>query len=244
MARPDETVPEAATNRDPERSAEGEEALRAAIAEHGDQYAAAVDHTDELEDLLTTTAIVIASAEDEDVEYVRDSMVSLVQAADGLSTEGAATLADGVGENGEELAAAMDAVVRLQRDGHLDTFVTLAEAFSESLSPDDAQVLATAIEDNGDEFAGALETVLELEREDDLEDLVDTAKTLSGVSVDEDAVAGMNRFLASVGEAELESEPIGPLGLLRSMWDADVRAGLGYLVTLLRGTGRRVRGEQ
>lgn len=241
MAEPQRSVPEAATNREPPRPADGEEALRAAIEAYGGEYADAAEYTDELEDVLRTAIVVLASADEADVEHVTDSLVALVNAADGISTEGTVALAEGVGENGAELAATLETLVELQRDGHLDTFVTLAEAFSESLSPEEAEHLAETIHDNADEFAGALDSVLELEREGDLDDLVATAQTLSALDIDENAVAGMNRFFGAIGDAERDAESMGLLGTIRSLGNADVRAGLGYLIALLKAQGKRLR---
>lgn len=247
MAEPQREIPDSATNREPDRPEDGEAALRAALAEHGGEYADAIDHTDELDDLLTTAILVVASADEEDVDRVTDSLVALTNAGDALSTDQTVALAEGIGENGDELAETLDTVVRLQREGHLDTFVALAEALSESLSPAETDRLAQTIRENGDEFAGALDSVLELERKDVLDDLVDTATTLSKLDLDEDAVAGMNRFMAAIGEAEREtrreSQSVGVVGLVRSLGSDDVRGGLGYLVALLKAQGKRLRND-
>ena len=144
----------------PDRSA-GEEAIRAAIAEHGEDVASAIEHTDEIGEVLDLAILTIASADDDEVDYVTDSIVNLVQAADGLSTEGSVALAEAVGESGEELTHALEMVVRL---------------------------------------AGA------------------------------------------VGAAEQDAEPVGVLGFVRGATSAEGRAGLGYLLEVLRALGRGGRG--
>ncbi|WP_135819635.1 DUF1641 domain-containing protein [Halostella litorea] len=246
MAEPRDAYPETATKggRDEGGDAEGEAALRAALAEHGEDLAGVVGTTDEIDDLLTTAILVIASADDEEVQHVTESTANLVKAADGLSTDGAADLAAELGDSADDLAVTLDTVLELQRAGHLDDLVTIATAFSESLSPGEVEELATTLEDNGDELVGALDVVLELQREDQLEDLVTLAKTFSAIEADADTVRGLNTVLAAVGEAERESEPVGVLGLFRKLRGRDARAGLGYLVSLLKAQGRRLRNDR
>lgn len=245
MADPRDAYPETATKggRENGTTAEGEAALRAALAEHSEALAGVVETTDELDDLLTTAILVIASADDEDVQHVTESTANLVKAADGLSTDGTAELATDLGEHADDLSVTLDTVVQLQRQGHLDDLVTIATAFSESLSASEVEELATMLEDNGDELVGALDVVLELQRDDQLEDLVNLAQTFSAIEADADTVRGLNSVLAAVGEAERTSEPVGVLGLVRQLRTRDARAGLGYLVSLLRAQGRRLRND-
>ena len=172
----------------------GEAALREALAEHGEEVAGALDHADRLGEAIDAAVLTVASADDDEVEYVTESIVSLIRAVDGLSTEGAATLAGIVGENGEEAASALETLLRLERDGSLDDLVALAEAASE-------------------------------------------------LELDDDAVCGLNRLLGAVGEAERGAEPVGLLGALRSIRTPEGRAGLGYLLEIVRAQGRSLRGR-
>lgn len=193
MAEPSESYPESATHgsrADREGDGEGEAALRAALDEHGGDLAAAVQRTDELSELLTTAILVIASADEDELEHVTESTANLVEAADGITTAEAADLAGDVGENAGDLAT-------------------------------------------------VLETLLELEREGHLEDLVALSKQLSALEMDDDAIAGANTLLSAVGAAERQSEPVGLLGALRALRGADARAGLGYLVGILKAIGRQ-----
>ncbi|MFB6309921.1 MAG: DUF1641 domain-containing protein [Salinirussus sp.] len=195
MSEPTDTYPDEATLGGTERSTgEGEAALRAALDAHGEELAAAVERTDAAGDLIETALLMVASADEDEVEYVADSAANLIRAADGLSTDGAATLAADLGDNAEDLSEALELVLELQREGHL-------------------------------------------------EELVDLARTLSAIEVDADAVEGLNTVIAAVGEAEREHEPVGFLGLLRGLRAPDARAGLGYLLSLLRAQGRRLRSE-
>lgn len=243
MAKPTDSYPKTATNgaRKETPDLEGEEAVRRAVREHGDELAAVLDRTDEASDAVATTILMLASIDEAELDYVTESTVNLVEAADGLTTESAAELADDVGKNASELSAALETVVELQRAGHLDDLVTIASAFSDSLSPADVEKLAATMEENGTDVVEAFDIVLELQREGRLEDLVALAETLSTLDVDDDTAEGIDTVLSAVAEAQREARPIGLLGLVGELRTADARAGLGYLVALLKAQGRRVR---
>lgn len=242
MANPQREIPEAATNREPDRPESGEEALRAALAEHGGDYADALDHTDELQDALATAVLVVASADEEDVDRVTDSLVSATNAAEALTTEESVALAEHIGENGGDLAQTVDVAARLQREGHLETFVTIAETFSEDLDEAERDELVSIIEDGGaGDLVAAVDAVTTLQRDGHLEELVDLAGTLSTLDVSDQTAAGLNDALSAVGEARQTAEPIGPLGAVRALTSADGRAGLGYAVAVLKSLGQSIR---
>jgi uncharacterized protein YjgD (DUF1641 family) len=169
----------------------GEAALRAAIDEHGEEVAAVLERSDEATELLDTVVLMIASAEEEDVEYLANALSSLVRTADGAATEETVALAEYVGEHGAEATETLDKLLELDRQGTLD-------------------------------------------------DLLELGETLSDIDVDDDSVETLNRLLASVEEAEAEAEPTGVLGAVGAVRGRDAKAGLGYLVALLRATGRRL----
>lgn len=246
MAKPQESYPEAATNGARKRTPdpENEVELREALDRHGDQLAAAVENTDALEDVLTTAILVVASADQEDIDRVTRVTGSLVDAADGVGTAETADLAEVVGDNADELAETLEVVLDLQREGHLDDLVTLAAAFSESLSPAEVEELATILEADGAELVDALDAVLDLQREGQLDDLIDTAKALSTVDVDRDTAEALDTVLSAVGDARRSrrrSDPPSVVGLAKALVSRDARAGLGYLVALLKALGQRVR---
>jgi uncharacterized protein YjgD (DUF1641 family) len=193
MARPTDSYPESATHglRTDRSDGEGRQRLEAALDEHGGDLAAAVESTDELSEALTTAILVAASADDEEVEHVTDSTANLVRAVDGLTTAEAASLAEDLGAEADELAETLEMVLELHREGHL-------------------------------------------------EDLIELAKLASALDLDEDAIEGLNTVLGAVGEAQRESEPVGLLGMLGGLRDRDARAGLGYLLALVRAQGRRI----
>jgi|AntDeeMetagen192_2_1112575.scaffolds.fasta_scaffold00044_10 uncharacterized protein YjgD (DUF1641 family) len=245
MAEPTDSYPETATNRARKNGdagdGDGQAAIQDALATNGEPLAALINRGDEFENALETAILVIASADDEELDEITDSTANLVAAAEGLSTDGTATLATDLGENADDLSKSLETIVTLQREGHLDDLAALATAFTDSLSPDDIEALSTMLSENGPELVDALDTVLELQREGQLEALVGTATTLSAIEIDEDAVQGMNDFLGAVGEARRDSEPVGLRGTVRRLTSRDLRAGLGYLLALLKAQGRRLR---
>jgi uncharacterized protein YjgD (DUF1641 family) len=239
MAKPADGYPETATNgaRKNRDDGEGEAALRSALAAHGDDLAEAVERTDELEDALTTAILVASTADDAEVEHVTDATANLIAAADGISTDGTADLAAEVGENADDLGEALQTVLALQRSGTLDDLVALADA----LSAEEAARLAAMLDEDGAALVDALDRVLALQREGALDDLLDLAETASALEMDAETVRGLNSLLGAVGDAGRESEPLGPLGALRQLWSRDARAGIGYLVAVLKAQGRRLR---
>ncbi|ERG96133.1 DUF1641 domain-containing protein [Haloquadratum walsbyi] len=216
-------------------------ALTAAIETHGEDLAAAIEHTDQISDALTTAIIVLSTADEEEIDYITDSASNLIQAADGFSTEGSAELATELGKNADDLSESLDTVVSLQRDGQLDDLAMIATAFADSLSSEEVEELSTMLETDGAEIVNALDLVLELQREGQLKQLLDLAQTLSVLEVDEDTARGLNQLLQGVSEAQRESEPVGLFGVLRQLLGADARAGIGYFISILKSQGRRLR---
>lgn len=128
MANPQQDYPEEATKGGHDGSTgEGEAALRAALDEHGEEIAAALDRTDEIDDLLVTAILVIASADDEEIENVTESVSALIEAGDGLATAETADLATTLGENADELSDALDLLLDLQREGDLEELLDTAQ---------------------------------------------------------------------------------------------------------------------
>lgn len=245
MAKPASAVPDEATNSArPSETGDGEAALRDVIDRHGEQLAAALEQTDEIGDLFEMAVLMIATADEDELEYLTDSSANLIDAADGISTAETAELAADVGANADELAAALDTVVELQRAGTLDELVTIATMLSDSLSPEEVEDLATVLEENNEEMIEALDVVLELQRDGHLSELIALAKPLSTVEIDADTAAGLNTMLSAVGAAQRNAEPIGILGLVGRLRSRNARAGLGFLAELLTGLGRRLRRDE
>jgi len=183
MAEPTEGYPAEATNAAAKArtNGEGQAALEETIDRHGEDLAEVLDEIEHLDDLLTTAIIVLASVDEQEVEHVTDSASNLVTAADGLSTEEVADLAADLGEDADDLAAALDVVLELQREGNLEGLVNLAKAFSElEVDPDAVDGLNALLGAVGD-----------AQRETEPESLLDTLKKLRSA----DALAGVNYLL-------------------------------------------------
>lgn len=227
MAEPTEEYPESATLGADEGTDGTPEALREALADHDESLAAAVESTDDLEALLRTAVIVVASADEAELEHLSESVGNLVDAADGLTTDESAALAQDLGENADDLAA----------------LLTVAAALGDSLSSAEVAQLASMAEENGSDLVEALELLLELHQEGTLTELVDLTETLSALEMDDETVDGLNTLLGAVGEAQQESESRSFSGMVADLRSADFRAGVGYLLSVLTALGRRARSE-
>ncbi|WP_136592288.1 DUF1641 domain-containing protein [Salinigranum halophilum] len=192
------------------------DSLEAAIAENPDAVAAFVRRLDAVNELLDVVALGTSALEDDMVAELAGTAATLAEAGDGLATDETVRLAALVGENGDELAASLETLVELQRAGTLDELVGLVDAVS---------LLTAALEDD---------MVTELAR---------TGSRLGEVAdeaADPDAVRGLTRLVRAVSDAETTgSEPVGPVGLVKSTRDPEVQAGLGYLLALARAVGRQ-----
>jgi uncharacterized protein YjgD (DUF1641 family) len=192
------------------------DSLEAAIAENPDAVAAFVRHLDAVNELLDVVALGTSALEDDMVAELAGTAATLAEAGDGLATDETVRLATLVGENGDELADALETLVTLQRAGTLDELVGLADALT---------LLTAALEDD---------MVAELAR---------TGSRLGEVAdeaADPEAVRGLTRLVRAVGDAEtVEHDRVGAVGLLRATRDPEVQAGLGYLLALARAVGRQ-----
>lgn len=171
--------------------------------------------------------------------------------------KGEAALREALDERGEDLAAAVEATDELSdvlatavlvvASADEDEIAHVTESTAnllqaaDGLSTEETAALARQVGTNADDLATVLETLLAVEREGHLDELVGLARQLSALEVEPEAVAGANTFLAAVADAERDAEPVGLLGALRELRTADARAGLGYLVAILKAQGRRVR---
>jgi uncharacterized protein YjgD (DUF1641 family) len=192
------------------------DSLEAAIAENPDAVAAFVRHLDAVNELLDVVALGTSALEDDMVAELAGTAATLAEAGDGLATDETVRLAALVGENGDELADALETLVTLQRAGTLDELVGLADALT---------LLTSALDDD---------MVAELAR---------TGSRLGEVAdeaAEPEAVQGMTRLIRAVGDAEtVEHDRVGAVGLLRATRDPEVQAGLGYLLALARAVGRQ-----
>jgi uncharacterized protein YjgD (DUF1641 family) len=187
------------------------EALESAVADHPEVVARLLAQLDATDELLAVL---------EDGANVSSVVADDAPPADaGDGTAGREAVDAVLAEEGDDLAAALATLADLQRTGTLDELVGLT----------DAVTLGTAALDD--------EMVVSLAR---------TGAALgevADVAGDPDTARGVRTLLGALGDATdaAEIRPVGPLGLVRSLWNADVRVGLGYLVAVARHLGRRLR---
>lgn len=105
----------------------GEAAIQAAIDTHGEDIAAAITHSEDVKNLIDTIVLVLASANDQDVESITRSLSNLIATGDALATTDTPELAAAVGENAMGLASALETLVRLEENGSLEDLAELAE---------------------------------------------------------------------------------------------------------------------
>ncbi|MFC5279232.1 DUF1641 domain-containing protein [Halorubrum rubrum] len=188
--------------------------VREAVAENPEAVAALLERSGQLSTLLDALALVEDGLDDETVESVASDATTLGLAATELADGETVELGAAVGENGGELADAVRRIARLQRTGTLDRLADVADAVA---------LVTDATDDDMVETVAATGT--------SLGELADTA-------TDDEVRRGLVRLLEGVGAAGAEEAgPIGPVGLLGALRDPEVKAGMGYLVSVARGIG-------
>lgn len=201
---------------EPETSAECPD-LEELVAENPEEVARFIERLDVVNDLLDTADLATAAMDDRMIQELAGTGTNLGAAADGLATEEVAALGEATGENADDLADAIETLARLQRSGTLDDLTALADI---------AALASSAMDDKMVTDLAATGT--------SLGEVADTA-------ADDDVARTLESLLAAIGEAGSEpSKPIGPIGLLRSLRDADIRAGLGFFLSLAKSTGRAI----
>ncbi|OYR44336.1 MULTISPECIES: DUF1641 domain-containing protein [unclassified Halorubrum] len=196
--------------------------LEAAIEENPEAVAEFVERLDAVNELLDVLSLGENALDDEMVRELSATGATLAESADGIATDETVGLAAAVGENGDELREALETLTELQRSGALDELAELAQVGS----------LATAALD--DEMVTSL---------------AGTGAALGEVAqtaADDDARDGVKTMLDGVGAAHRsDPEPVGALGLARSIRDPEIQYGLGYVLAVSKAIGReRADGER
>ncbi|SFR34835.1 Uncharacterized conserved protein YjgD, DUF1641 family [Halogeometricum rufum] len=194
--------------------------LERAIEENPEAVARFVERLDVVNELLDVVELGSGALEDDMVAELTGTAATLAEAGDAAATPETVRLAAAVGENGDELSEALETLVELQRSGTLDDVVALADVVS----------LAS----------GALE-------DDMVAELASTGSALGEVvdeASDPDTVRGLTVLVRAVGRAsdpDDPPEPIGLRGVIRALRDGDVRAGVGYFVSIAKSVGASLR---
>ena len=196
--------------------------LEAAIEQNPETVAQFVERLDAVNELLDVLSLGENALDDEMVRELSATGATLAESADGIATDETVALAAAVGENGDELREALETLTELQRSGALDELAEVAQVGS---------LLTAALDD-------------EMVRS-----LAGTGSALGEVAqtaADDDARDGVKAMLEGVGAAHRsDPEPVGALGLARSVRDPEIQYGLGYLLAVSKAIGReRADGER
>jgi uncharacterized protein YjgD (DUF1641 family) len=191
------------------------DALASAIEENPEAVAEFVKRLDAVNELLDVVSLGTEALDDSMVTELTGTAATLGEAADGAATQETVKLAEAVGQNGGDLADALQTLVDLQRTGTLDDLVEAAHAIS---------LLSEALDD---------EMVVQLARTGSrLGEVADTA-------AEPETVRGIQTLLHAMGDAgDPANRPRpGVLNLAKSVRDPEVQKGLGYLLALAGGIG-------
>ena len=189
--------------------------LESIVAENPEAVAAFVERLDAVNEVLDVVALGEGALTDEMIVELAGTASTLAESADGIATDETVALAEAVGANGGELREALETLVELQQSGALDN---LAEV---------AQVGSLATDALDDEMVRSLASTGSA-----LGEVTDTA-------ADEDVRDGATTLLDGVGAAQRsDPEPVGALGLARSVRDPEIQYGLGYVLAISKAIGR------
>jgi uncharacterized protein YjgD (DUF1641 family) len=198
------------------------ESLERAIEENPEAVATFVRRLDAVNELLDVLALGSEALDDGMVAELTGTAATLAEAGDGLATEETVRLSASVGQNGDELASALETLVELERSGTLEDLESLAETVSlASGALDDDMVVSLA------RTGSALGEVADVAAE---------PETVRGIQT-------LLRGVGDAGEGQDELTPVGAVGLVRALRDPEVKAGMAFLVALARGVGREIERE-
>lgn len=189
--------------------------LEAAIERNPEAVAEFVERLDAVNELLDVLSLGENALDDGMVRELSATGSTLAESADGIATDETVALAETVGENGDELREALDTVLTLQRSGTLDELAEIAEVGSLATAALDDEMV-TSLAGTG----AALGEVAQTAAKDDTRD-------------------GVKAMLEGVGAAHRsDPEPVGALGLARSIRDPDIQYGLGYVLAISKAIGQ------
>jgi len=191
------------------------EELTAAIEENPEAFATFIRNLDTVNELLEVADLGTSAMDDEMVTELARTGERLAESADAAATDETVALASAVGENGETLGEAIEALARLQQSGALDDVVELAELASLATSAMDDEMVAS--------LAGTGSS---------LGELADTAAK-------DHTRSALDTVLGALGDAD-SSGPIDLEGLWDGIRSGDILTGVRYALSIVRSLGRAV----
>lgn len=193
--------------------------LEDAVAENPEEVAALIRRLGLVNELLDGLEVATSAADDDMVTGMARMATPLAEAADGMATNETVRLAESVGQNGGDLADAMETVAELQADGTLDELVQLGDM---------AAFMLNALDDDA---------IMSLSR------MGNAAGELGASATEEDTVRGLTTLLDAVGDAsgpDAAPGKVGMFGMVGALRDDDVQVGMGYLIAVARALGQRL----
>ncbi|MFW5937470.1 MAG: DUF1641 domain-containing protein [Halanaeroarchaeum sp.] len=173
---------------------------------------------DDLADAANTISLVADAMDDEMVISAMDMGSTLAEAGDGMATEGTVRMAESVGENADDLNAALEKMVQLEQDGTLDDLLEASNAISLAGDAIDDEMIVSLmgmVGDLGQAADGAAQT--------------NAIRTFQAMT---DALDEAADFEAA--------EPVGMVGMLKMMRDPEVQQGMGFLLSLMKAFGHQI----
>lgn len=173
---------------------------------------------DDLAEAANTVSLLADAMDDEMVTSMMGMGTTLAEAGDGMATEGTVRMAESVGENADDLDAALSKMVRLERDGTLDDLLEASNAVSLAADAMDDEMIVSVmgmVGDLGQAADGAAQT--------------NAIRTFQAMTDALDEAADFE-----------EAEPVGMFGMLSKMRDPEVQQGLGFLMALAKAFGHQI----
>ncbi|MFC6976367.1 YdeI/OmpD-associated family protein [Halomicroarcula sp. GCM10025709] len=189
--------------------------LAAAIEENPAAFAMFVRNLETVNELLEVADLGAAALDDEMVAALSRTGERVAASADAAATDGTVDLATAVGENGETLGDAVEALARLQRSGALDDVVELAELASLVTAALDDEMVTSLAGTGGS-----------------LGELADSAAA-------DDTRTALQRLLAALGDAH-RNGPVDRSDIWSGFRNGEFFAAIGYVLSILRSLGRAV----
>ena len=194
--------------------------LESLVAENPEEVARLLDRLGVANDLLDTAELATSAMDDRMVQELSGTATNLGAAADGLATPEAAQIGEAAGENAEDMADAIEGVAELQRSGTLEDLMAMADLIALATNAMDDEMVT--------ELAATGTT---------LGEVADTAS-------DDDVARTVESLLEAVGEAGAEpTEPVGAVGLIKALRDPEVKAGLGFFLSLAKAVGQTTKNQ-
>lgn len=173
---------------------------------------------DDLSDAANTISLLADAMDDEMVMSLTGMGTTLAEAGDGMATEGTVRMAESVGENADDLDAAIEKMAQLERDGTLDDLLEASNAISLAADAMDDEMIVSLMSMAGDLGLAA------------------------DGAAQPDAIRTFQVMTDALDEAADFEDPerVGMVGMLKKMRDPEVQQGMGLMLNLMKAFGHQI----